>query len=126
MKIKTVKKGDIILIAAAFIIAAILFLCLNAFNRSSGDYVQIEVGGETVARLSLNSDTVYDIETENGITNTLEISGGKAKMIRADCPDKICVNHKSINKNGEAVICLPNKVVVTVISDNAELDGVAE
>ena len=126
MKVKTVKKGDIILIAAAFITAAILFLCLNTFNGNRGDYVQIEVGGETAEMLSLDADTLYDIKTENGITNTLEISNGKAKMIYADCPDKICVNHKSISKNGEAIICLPNKVVVTVISDNEEIDGVAE
>ncbi len=126
MKVKTVKKGDIILIAAAFITAAILFLCLNTFSGSRGDYVQIEVGGETAEMLPLDADTLYDIKTENGITNTLEISNGKAKMIYADCPDKICVNHKSISKNGEAIICLPNKVVVTVISDNEEIDGVAE
>ncbi len=126
MKTKTVKKGDIILVAAVFAAAAVLFLCFNIFNRSFGDSVRIEVNGEIAALLPLDENTVYDIETEKGITNVLEISDGSAKMIWADCPDQICVSHKSISKNGEAIICLPNRVVVTVVSNsNNGIDGVA-
>lgn len=45
-------------------------------------------------------------------------------MIYADCKDKICKNHKEISKSNESIICLPNKVEVTVISDKSEdVDG---
>ncbi len=49
-------------------------------------------------------------------------------MTQADCPDGICANHKPIHKTGESIICLPHKVVVTVISDKSndnEIDAVA-
>ena len=59
-------------------------------------------------------------------SNTFQ-SGGKVKMIYADCKDKICKNHKEISKSNESIICLPNKVEVTVISDKSEdVDGVAK
>ena len=35
-------------------------------------------------------------------------------MIEADCPDQICVNHLAISRDGESIICLPNKVVIAI------------
>lgn len=56
------------------------------------------------------------IEREIAIddTNVLIIKDGTADMITADCPDQICVKHEPISRAGETIICLPNKVVVTI------------
>lgn len=56
------------------------------------------------------------IEKEIAIddTNVLVIKDGMVDMIMADCPDQICVKHEPISKAGETIICLPNKVVVTI------------
>lgn len=121
------KKADFILIGSVAVVAAVLFLCLYVFNSGSGDFVQIEVDGAVTDTISLSQDTVREIKTDNG-TNTLVISDGSAVMTQADCPDGICSNHKPIHKTGESIICLPHKVVVTVISDKSndnEIDAVA-
>lgn len=121
------KKADFILIGAVAVVAAILVLCLYVFNSDSGDFVQIEVDGVVTDTLSLSEDTVREIKTDNG-TNTLVISDGSAVMTQADCPDGICANHKPINKTGESIICLPHKVVVTVMNDKSndnDIDAVA-
>lgn len=121
------KKADFILIGAVAVVAAILVLCLYVFNSGSGDFVQIEVDGVVTDTLSLSEDTVREIKTDNG-TNTLVISDGSAVMTQADCPDGICANHKPINKTGESIICLPHKVVVTVMNDKSndnDIDAVA-
>ena len=126
MKKKLLRKWDIILITAALLAAGVFLLCINVFS-TAGEYAVVEVNGETVVRLSLAEDTVYDIEIENEVTNTLKIENGEAKMISADCPDKICVNHRSISKNNESIICLPNKVIITIVSDaESDIDGVAK
>lgn len=126
MKKDFIKKLDIVLVIAALAVSAVLYFCINAFNEK-GDIVSVKVNDLTVAELPINEDTVFEIETENGITNILEISDGTAKMISADCPDKICVNHKSISKNNETIVCLPNKVLITVVSEKEnEIDGVAK
>ena len=126
MKKKLLRKWDIILITAALLAAGVFLLCINVFS-TAGEYAVVEVNGETVVQLSLAEDTVYDIEIENEVTNTLKIKNGEAKMISADCPDKICVNHRSISKNNESIICLPNKVIITIVSDaESDIDGVAK
>lgn len=121
------KKADFILIGAVAVVVAILIFCLYVFNSGSGDFVQIEVDGVVTDTLPLSEDTVREIKTDNG-TNTLVISDGSAVMTQADCPDGICANHKPINKTGESIICLPHKVVVTVVNDKSndnDIDAVA-
>jgi hypothetical protein len=38
-------------------------------------------------------------------------------MIDADCPDKLCEKQGKISKNGQSIICLPNKIVIKINSD---------
>ena len=93
---------------------------MNLFSKS-GDRVLVEQNSAQIAVLDLNKDCVYNVYNDNGdICNTVQIKNGKVKMIYADCKDKICKNHKEISKSNESIICLPNKVEVTVISDKSE------
>lgn len=105
-------KNDLILIAV-ILIAAISSLLLFKISLKEGDYVQISVNGEVVYTLPLDTDTEKRIETENG-SNTVLIKDGTASVVSADCPDKICVSHRSISKSGETVVCLPHKLVVEI------------
>ena len=54
--------------------------------------------------------------------NTLVINGGKASIVSADCPDKLCVHQQEISKAGESIICLPHKLVVR-IEGTGEVDA---
>ena len=119
-----VKKGDII-IALALLCAAALIFCAVYFFSSAGDEVKIEVDSKTVAVLPLNEDTIYNVEINGKTTNTVEIKGGKVNVSYADCPDKICANHRAISKSGESIICLPNRVVISIQGNNQEVDGEA-
>ena len=99
---------------------------INSFS-SNGNKVIIEQDAKQIAILDLNKNQEYKIYDKNGnICNTVIISGGLASMKYANCKDKICVNHNKINKNNESIICLPNKVIVTVVSDKGgDVDEVA-
>ena len=108
------KKNDLIL-AAAVILAACAIFAFQYFSRSGGEqYVEITVDDE-------------DRTVRINETNCLVISGGSAVMEWADCPDQICVNHRPVSSGGESIICLPNKVVVSVVSsEESSLDGIAQ
>ena len=69
----------------------------------------------------LSDDTVVDIRTGENESqlNRLIIKDGKAYIETATCPDGICVNHRPIFRDGESIVCLPNKVVVSVITQNS-------
>ena len=46
-------------------------------------------------------------------------------MLDASCPDQLCVDQNEISFDKESIICLPNKVVLTVISDTeSDVDGI--
>lgn len=121
------KKADFILIAVVVALAGVLLLFLYGLNCNSGAYVQVEIDGKIVEALPLDTDTTYEIKTDNDGTNTLVIKDGYAKITEANCPDGICTNHMKISRNGESIICLPHKVIVTVVNENdsEEIDAVA-
>lgn len=84
--------------------------------RENGATAVVTVDGEERYRCSLYIEKEIEIDD----TNILVIKDGAADMISADCPDQICVKHNPISKAGETIICLPNKVVVTIESLNRE------
>lgn len=121
------KKADLIIIGVVAIIVGIIVFFLYFVGGESGQYVQVEIDGKIVDTIKLDED--FEKEYKNGEdSNKLEIKDGKATMISANCPDGICVNHKPIYRNGESIICLPHKMVVTVTGDSPtddEIDAVA-
>lgn len=119
------KTADLILIGGLLVVAAVLALVL--WHRSpTGGTVEVQVDGITVATLPLDADTTYVIDGANGGHNTLVITDGKAAVTEATCPDGVCVRHRAIDKAGQSIICLPNKVVVRVVGEptvDAEVGG---
>lgn len=116
------KKNDIVLIIIVLVIAASVFLIHNFVGAKSAGVVTVKVDGELKGTYSLLEN--QEIEINDG-SNILIIIDGEADMTEADCPDKLCVKQKSISKNNENIICLPNKVIVEVESDeNSEYDAV--
>lgn len=114
-------KNDMILVVALLVLAAAGFVLFNAFKQV-GDYAVVSVDGTEVARYPLDKELETDIITVGG-TNTLVIKEGKASVSSASCPDLICVNHREISNVGETIVCLPNKVVISIEKANDdELD----
>jgi len=116
------KKNDLILFGIIIIIS-LSFLVLTKLLSDDGSRVYVYVNDSLKYTFSLNEDIVVELEGLNG-TNTLEISQGRASIISASCPDKLCVHQRSINKSKETIVCLPNKLIVLVEGEEeAEYDG---
>lgn len=116
-------RNDIILVVGVLLVAAIGLIYLQFF-RSEGDTVTVTVDGVQYGVYALAEDRVHDIYTgqQNEHHNCLVIRDGEAFMEHASCPDGICVAHKPIFRDGESIVCLPNRVVVTVNTDE-KTDG---
>ncbi len=111
-----IKAADLILIGGLLVVAAVLFLVLSR-GSADGRTVEVQVDGKTVATLPLDTDTTYVIDGAGGGHNTLVIADGKATVTEATCPDGVCVRHRAIDRAGQSIICLPNKVVVKVVGE---------
>ena len=114
-------RNDLIFIAAILAVVAIGAAALF-FLRGEGSTVQVEVDGTVIGTYPLSVDREVEIITgENGEElNLLVIENGKATVTTATCPDGICAAHRPISREGESIICLPHKVVVTVIGGSGE------
>ena len=114
-------RNDLIFIVAILAVVAIGAAALF-FLRGEGSTVQVEVDGAVIGTYPLSVDREVEIITgENGEElNLLVIKDGKATVTTATCPDGICAAHKPISREGESIICLPHKVVITVIGGSGE------
>lgn len=120
-----ISKIDIIIIGT-IVVAGILLYFGIIFTKSNGNTVVIYVDGKEYAEYPLEKDGKYIID-RGGVKNVVVIEDGTVKMESASCDNQICVKHKWISKDGESIICLPNKVVVEVRSEkNNAIDSVAD
>ena len=52
----------------------------------------------------------------------LLIENGTARMTEASCPDHVCIDMGVIRYTGQSIVCLPNRLVVTVRGVAGEAD----
>ena len=111
-------RNDILLIGGLLLVAAIGMVYLFVF-RDRGTTVTVTVDGKPYGVYALSQNIIEDIYTgQNGEHhNRLVIRDGEAYMETATCPDGICVAHNPVYREGESIVCLPNRVVVTVTAD---------
>ena len=103
---------DALLILSLLLLALLLYFFME--GRGEGDSVRISVDGRAEYSIPLAQSGDYSI---NGGSNILRIEGGKARIIDADCPDKLCVKSGEVSKTGESIICLPNRVMISIESE---------
>ena len=117
-------RKDLILILAV-LVGAGLIAGAFALARKPGAYVRVERNGKMIALYPLDEDRreVFPDEDGSGLNsgeraagNVLVIENGAVHMESASCPDKLCVKQGTKSQVGETIVCLPHRLVATVIS----------
>lgn len=106
-------RNDIFLIAVILVVSVVLFAVFSILG-TQGSFAVVIIDGKETERHSLSQNISVDISTDDEHINRLAIKDGSAKIEFANCPDKICSNHRAINKVGETIVCLPHKVVIKI------------
>lgn len=114
------KKWDKLIFFIAVFVSAVLFFFL--YSTQEGDRVLVTANGQ-VEEYPLNRNRT--IKLLNGEHyNLISIEQGRVSMTEADCPDKLCVKHKAVYRNGEMIICLPNEIFIQIeSSEEKEIDN---
>ncbi|MCE5194021.1 MAG: NusG domain II-containing protein [Nitrospiraceae bacterium] len=102
-----------------FIIIPVLGFVLIGKLIPKGIDVIVEVDGVPAYKLPLNADTSISVKGRLGHT-VIEIKNNKVHIKESPCENKICI--KSGWTDRGAVICLPNRVVVRIISPQENND----
>ena len=114
-------RNDLIFIATLLLVLILAGAALFIF-REEGTAVTITVDGILYGTYPLSQPLTLEIQTgeNNEQINRLVIKDGKASVTYATCPDGICAAHRSISRSGESIVCLPNRIVITVQKGNEE------
>ena len=113
-------RNDALLIAALLVLGGAVALYLN-LTREAGGLAVVQVDGEVLMELPLDKDARIVLGTGEH-TNTLVIVDGTAQVVEAGCPDQVCVRQGVVRYEGESIVCLPHKLVVTI--QGGESNGV--
>jgi len=117
-------KYDLLVILAALVLSFAVLACVR-LTRAPGAEVVITIDGEIYMRRSLDEKDVTIEIVDDGRKNTVVIKHGAVCVSEASCPDHVCVNSGWKKYDGETIVCLPNKLVVTVVGgEDGGLDAV--
>ena len=109
-------KGDAILIALLLSVSLFAFILLHLnTNEVKGQYIEIYVDNSLYGKYSLNENQTITIKEHS----TVEISNGAVCIKQSDCNDKVCEKTGYISNVNESIICLPNRIIITVVSEKS-------
>lgn len=116
--------GDLLVALAILCVTAVLALFL--FPRGGQALaVQVLQDGEAVfsARLDrLEEPVQYTVEGEYPLV--LELSRNGARVVETACPGEDCLHTGTVSGTGGRIICLPNRLIVTIQGDDSGYDAV--
>jgi hypothetical protein len=119
-------KGDIILIAVLAVISVVSIAGMNRMYNG-GKHVVVEVDNRLVLELLLDSDVTESVRGPLGET-VISIENGTARIVDSPCPHKYCVRMGGISRRSEIVVCVPNRIFMTIRGGVEEkpMDGVTQ
>lgn len=117
-------KADKILIALSTAFAVVLFGVFLWMGGDSPQTIIVEVDGKVFGRYAIDANQKIEIN-KDGHLNIALVEDGTVRMAAADCPDGLCVKQGIISSASQAIVCLPNKVMI-LIQGQGEADVVAQ
>jgi len=111
-RLSMLTRNDRILIFVLVAIASFYFVRLF-FVSNEGREALVKVGSNPPQKVSLEINKRINVEGEKGRV-VIEVKEGRVRVVESSCFQKICVNTGWINKPGQNIVCLPNKVLVTI------------
>lgn len=115
MKLSGLTKADAILVITITLCALALFVAFQLFTPT-GSVVEIRSGDDLIMRHPLEEDKIIQINGPLG-SAIIEISNNQVRVVSAPCNDKTCMHMGPVGRLGGVLVCIPNRVVVTVVTD---------
>lgn len=116
MNTKTSRLAAIIISIFLCLVTVLCLLYLLLVQNDTRDCVaEVYQNGHLILSIPLDQvkeTYTLDVENTDGRVNRIEVRPGSIGIIRADCPDKLCVNQGFIDSPLIPITCLPNRLVI--------------
>ena len=122
-------------------IASVIWIVL--VKNTKGETVTIASNGVTLKTVDLNTidgeliltvindpsdeNSPYIVEGNKPLGNhynVIRITREGAEIIDSDCSTHICIHEGITDSPAKPIVCLPNKLLITVIGENTDTDAV--
>lgn len=119
-------KSDIKLILIVLLISVIGIVVIFLLKNNNPKVALVYYENELVLKIDLNLDGIheYRVDGYNGEI-MIKTDGRRIKVEEENSPLHICSRQGWIDESYEAIVCLPNKVVIK-IEDEKEIDTVVK
>ena len=121
-KNQRISARDLLFIGLLLAAGIIGMTAVRIGRNRGGAAVQVTVDGELYGRYPLEQSGGREIPitVDGRVSNTLQLEEGSAKMILADCPDKLCVKMGMVSSAAYPISCLPHRLVIQIEDDKEE------
>ncbi|TCL63316.1 hypothetical protein EDC14_102134 [Hydrogenispora ethanolica] len=121
---KYMRKADIVLIAALVVSAPVFWFLNRHFAAEKGVYAEIYHDSVLVYRIKLSTakEGSFSIPGEPDVVFH-QYADGSIAFIKSDCPDKICIRSGRLKNAGQFAACLPNKVMLKIVSEEKDREA---
>lgn len=109
------KRNDRILAIVVLVIALVSGGGYYFTHRTPALRAEVTVDGTLVETLDLSRDQEITIQNANGGANHLIVQDGTIWCSEASCPDGVCIHQGKQDRDGDMIVCLPNRMIVKVI-----------
>lgn len=124
MKVK-IKKWDVVILIGSVMLSFFPLALRFSLNSSIVENKAIiSISGNTVKSLNLVENGIFEFEFD-GKEGYVEVFNKKIRMLEMDkatCPEDICSDRGWIESSSENIVCLPNKIIVTIGNSNSDVD----
>ena len=119
-------KNDLKLLGIVLIVIMIIFGMFLVFDNDNKKYALVYYEDNLVLTIDLNleQEKDYKVMGYNGEI-IIKAKNNKVKVEQENSPLHICSKQGWIEKSYEAIVCLPNKIVIK-IEDKKEIDTVVK
>mgnify|MGYP000959351790 CR=1 FL=1 len=124
MNTRTFKTGDIILIVS-IVVLAVLFFAWNNQRIMPGEKLKavITQDGILIKQINLSDLPASEsINIDQPLKQVILAEKGRIRFFTSECPNKTCVKTGWLYKPGDRAVCIPSKVVITIVGDNDQID----
>lgn len=115
------RPGDAVIALAGA--AAVAALALNIHTGETVRTLRVTQAGHAHADYPAWRDRQIVVNGPLGET-VIEIRDGRARVLRSPCTRKICLRAGWLDAAGDAAACVPNRVSIALLGDDARFDAI--
>lgn len=115
-------KNDLKLVGVLLIIIIIFFIIIN-ITKKEGKTAVVYYEDKEILKIDLNTNKEYTVKGYLGDV-VLEVNNKKIRVKEETSDKHICSKEGYIYTNNKSLVCMPNKIIVKIISEDNDLDGV--